>query len=79
MVEIGRALPVDVFTDTGMLLLRRNQPITSGQHLEKLRSFGGSITEADALAWQHAYERMVHEMMVSGVDVQMIARAPMPA
>ena len=34
---------------------------------------------SDALAWQRAYERMVHEMLRDGVDVMTIAQAPMPS
>jgi hypothetical protein len=31
------------------------------------------------MAWQRAYERMIHAMLREGVDLQEIARAPMPS
>ena len=79
MLEVGKPLPVNVVSDTGQLLLRKGQPIVSEQHRDKLHGFNASTTPSDALAWQRAYERMVHELLRSGVDVREIARAPMPA
>jgi len=78
MLAVGKPLPVNVVSDTGQLLLRKGQPVVSLQHRDKLHSFNASTTVADALAWQRAYERMIHEMLRSGMDVQEIARAPMP-
>lgn len=78
MLEVGKPLPVDVVSDSGQLLLRKGQPIVSAQHRDKLHGFNASTTVADAMAWQRAYERMVHEMLRSGMDVQDIAKAPMP-
>jgi HD-GYP domain-containing protein (c-di-GMP phosphodiesterase class II) len=79
MLEVGRPLPVDIWSATGQLLLKKGQPIVSEQHRDKLHAFNASSTAADAMAWQRAYERMVHEMLRDGVDVQTIAKAPMPA
>lgn len=79
LLEVGKPLPVDVVSDSGQLLLRKGQPIVSEQHREKLHGFNASTTASDALAWQRAYERMVHELLRSGVDVRDIARAPMPS
>lgn len=79
MLAVGKPLPVNVVSDTGQLLLRRGQPVQSIQHRDKLHSFNASTTVADALAWQRAYERMVHEMLRAGVEVQEIAKAPMPS
>lgn len=79
MLEVGKPLPVNVVSDSGQLLLRKGQPIVSEQHREKLYGFNASATEADAAAWQRAYERMVHEMLRDGKDLQDIARMPMPA
>ncbi|MDE2417194.1 MAG: hypothetical protein KGN32_05245 [Burkholderiales bacterium] len=79
LLEVGKPLPVDVVSATGQLLLRKGQPIVSEQHREKLHAFNASTTASDAQAWQRAYERMVHELLRSGMDVQDIARAPMPS
>jgi HD-GYP domain-containing protein (c-di-GMP phosphodiesterase class II) len=79
MLEVGKPLPVNVVSDTGQLLLRKGQPIVSEQHREKLHAFNASTSASDAQAWQRAYERMVHELLRSGMDVQEIARMHMPA
>lgn len=79
MLEVGKPLPVDVWSAAGQLLLRKGQPVLSEQHREKLHAHDASSTPADALAWQRSYERMVHTMLSQGVDVQVISRAPMPS
>lgn len=78
MLEVGSPLPIDIWSDTGQLLLKKGQPVVSEQHRAKLHAFNACSTPGDALAWQRAYERMVHEMLRDGVDVQTIAKAPMP-
>ena len=60
-------------------LLRKGQPIVSEQHRDKLHAHEACSTAVEGLAWQRAYERMVHEMLRSGMDVRDIAKAPMPA
>jgi HD-GYP domain-containing protein (c-di-GMP phosphodiesterase class II) len=79
MLEVGKPLPVNVVSDTGQLLLRKGQPIVSAQHRDKLHGFNASTSPGDALAWQRAYERMVHELLRSGMDLQAIAQMPMPS
>ena len=79
LLEVGKPLPVDVLSDTGQLLLRRGQPVASEAHREKLRAFNACTHAADGMAWQRAYERMVHELLRRGVDVAEIARASMPS
>ncbi len=79
MLAVGRPLPVDVWSASGQLLLRKGQPVVSEEHREKLHAHNASSTPADALAWQRSYERMVHDMLTQGVDVQEISRAPMPS
>lgn len=79
MLEVGKPLPVDVWSASGQLLLRKGQAVTSEDHRQKLHAHKASSTPADALAWQRSYERMVHTMLREGVDVQVIARAPMPS
>ena len=78
LLEVGKPLPVDVLSDTGQLLLRKGQPILSEQHREKLQSFKASTTLSDGLAWQRAYERQVHELLLQGTDAREVANAPMP-
>jgi hypothetical protein len=79
MLEVGRPLPVDIWSDTGQLLLRKGQPVVSEQHRDKLHAFNACSTQADALAWQRAYERMVHEKLRDGVDLKHIASLSMPS
>lgn len=79
MLEVGRPLPVDIWSDTGQLLLRKGQPVVSEQHRDKLHAFNACSTQADALAWQRAYERMVHEKLRDGVDLKSIASMSMPS
>jgi hypothetical protein len=79
LLEIGKPLPVDVWSSNGNLLLRKGQPVTSEEHREKLHAHHASSTLADAVAWQRAYERMVHSMLQQGMDVEEVARLPMPS
>jgi len=79
LLEVGKPLPVDVVSGTGQLLLRKGQPIVSDQHREKLHAFDASTSASDALAWQRAYERMIHQALHDGVDLQTIARMSMPS
>ena len=79
MLAVGKPLPVDVWSESGQLLLKKGQPIVSEQHKEKLHSFNAGTTPSDGLAWQRAYERMVHAMLREGCDLQTIANAPMPS
>jgi HD-GYP domain-containing protein (c-di-GMP phosphodiesterase class II) len=79
MLEVGKPLPVNVLSGTGQLLLRKGQPILSEQHRDKLHGFNACTTASDAMAWQRAYERMVHALLREGVDVQVIAAMPMPS
>lgn len=79
LLEVGKPLPVDVWSDTGTLLLRRGQPIVSEQHRDKLYAFKACTSLSDGLAWQRAYERMVYEMMRNGADLREVAKASMPA
>ena len=79
MLAVGQPLPVDVWSASGQLLLRKGQPVVSEEHRNKLHAHNASSTPADALAWQRSYERMVHELLSRGVDVQEVSRAPMPS
>ena len=79
MLAVGQPLPVDIWSASGQLLLRKGQPVVSEEHRDKLHAHHASSTPADALAWQRSYERMVHELLSQGVDVQEVSRAPMPS
>lgn len=79
MLAIGKPLPVDVWSPSGQLLLRRGQVVVSREHRDKLHAFNASTTETDAQAWQRSYERMVHAMLRDGVDLKTVAQAPMPS
>lgn len=79
LLEVGKPLPVDVWSAAGQLLLRKGQPVQSEEHRDKLHAHNASSTPGDALAWQRSYERMVHAMLRDGVDMQVIARATMPS
>ena len=79
LLGIGQPLPVDVWSATGQLLLRKGHPVTSEEHREKLHAHQASATQGEALAWQRSYERMVHTMLSAGADVQTISQATMPS
>lgn len=79
LLAVGKPLPVDVWSGAGQLLLRKGQPIVSEQHRDKLHAHEACSTAVEGLAWQRAYERMVHQMLRDGLDVQSIANAPMPS
>ena len=79
MLAVGQPLPVDVWTATGQLLLRKGQPVVSEEHRNKLHAHNASSTPADAMAWQRSYERTVHELLSRGVDVHVVSRTPMPS
>lgn len=78
-VQLGRTLPVDVWTPDGRLLLRRGQALQSEQHREMLATHQACMTETDAQAWQKSLERTMRLMRAKGLDMASIARAPMPA
>jgi HD-GYP domain-containing protein (c-di-GMP phosphodiesterase class II) len=79
MLEVGKPMPVDVWGPSGQLLLRKGQPVVSAEHRDKLGAHRASSTESDALAWQRSYERMVHTLLRQGMDVQAVAKQPMPS
>jgi hypothetical protein len=79
LLEVGKPLPVDVVSDSGTLLLRKGQPVLSEEHREKLRSFNASTRASDGMAWQRAYERLVHELLLQGTDARLVAKASMPS
>lgn len=79
LLEIGKPLPVDIWSASGSLLLRKGQPVQSEEHREKLHAHHASATYAEATAWQRAYERLLHTMLSNGADVQEVARLTMPS
>ena len=44
MLEVGKPLPVDVWSAGGQLLLRKGQPVQSEEHREKLHAHNASST-----------------------------------
>ena len=48
LLGVGKPLPVDVWSDTGQLLLRKGQPVVSEQHREKLHAFNCLLYTSDA-------------------------------
>jgi HD-GYP domain-containing protein (c-di-GMP phosphodiesterase class II) len=79
LIDLTRAVPVDVWTPGGMLLLKRGQAILNETHRETLRARSASITQGDADAWQNSYERMIGNLIRDGVALAVIAQARMPA
>lgn len=78
LLELGKPLPVDVWSASGKLLLKKGQSVDTEEDREKLRAHNASSTLADALAWQRSYERTVRMLLREGADVQEIARLYMP-
>ena len=78
-LQLGRALPVDVRSPDGRLLLRRGQLLESEAHREMLATHHACMSQTDANAWQRALEREMRSMRYSGVAMVAVARAPMPA
>lgn len=78
LLELGKPLPVDVWSASGKLLLKKGQSVDTEEDREKLRAHNASSTLADALAWQRSYERTVRMLLREGADVQDIARLYMP-
>ncbi|MDD2809395.1 hypothetical protein [Rhodoferax sp.] len=77
-VQLGRALPVDIRTPDGRLLLRRGQMLQSLAHREMLAQHQACMTETDAQAWQRALDRTMRAMRLKGLDMAAIAQLPMP-
>ncbi len=78
-LRIGQSLPVDMWTPDGRLLLRRGQILQSEQHRETLAAHRACMTEADANAWDRSLQRSLRAMRFDGLDLAVIARAPMPS
>jgi HD-GYP domain-containing protein (c-di-GMP phosphodiesterase class II) len=77
-LQIGKPLPVDVWTPDGRLLLRRGQILQSLSHRDMLAAHHACTTEADSRAWQRSLERSMRSLRAAGVDMALISRAPMP-
>ena len=58
LLGIGQPLPVDVWSATGQLLLRKGHPVTSEEHREKLHAHQASATQGEALAWLYENGRV---------------------
>jgi hypothetical protein len=77
-LQIGKPLPVDIWTPDGRLLLRRGQILQSLSHRDMLGAHHACTTEADSRAWLRSMERSMRSMRAAGMDMAVISRAPMP-
>ena len=59
----GAQVPVDVCNPQGQLLLRRGEKLVDAEHVQRLRAHKPCIRQADARAWQRAYERAVQQQL----------------
>lgn len=78
-LELGQALPVDVWAPDGRLLLRKGQPIRSEQDREMLQAHQAGMTQSDAQAWHKSYERLIQTLRAGGAAPDVIAHAALPA
>jgi HD-GYP domain-containing protein (c-di-GMP phosphodiesterase class II) len=69
LMEIGTPLPVDIWSDSGSLLLRKGQAVISEQHREKLRARQACATQADAETWR-SYANRVQRLLESSLSPQ---------
>jgi len=78
-VQIGKPIPVDVYSANGhLLLLRRGQALASADHRDKLRNHMACMTESDAMAWQRSLERTMRALYLDGADMSQISELPLP-
>jgi hypothetical protein len=77
-VQLGKVIPIDIWTPQGRLLQRRGQALLSEAHREMLAAHYACMTETDAHAWQRSLERSMRIMRQKGVDMNTVARTPMP-
>ena len=78
-VQLGKPLPVDIWSPDGRLLLRRAQILRSEQHREMLASHHACMTETDAQAWQKSLERLIRSLYNEGADMSLVTQLPLPS
>jgi HD-GYP domain-containing protein (c-di-GMP phosphodiesterase class II) len=78
-VQLGKPLPVDIWSPDGLLLLRRQQILSTEAHRETLAEREACMTEADAHAWQRALERQMRRFYNERVDISLLAQMPLPS
>ena len=78
-VQIGKPLPVDIWSPDGRLLLRRHQALLSEAHRDMLGQHKACMTETDAQAWQRSLERLMRTLYNEGADMLHIAHQMMPS
>ncbi|WP_151194606.1 HD-GYP domain-containing protein [Candidatus Symbiobacter mobilis] len=78
-IQLGRPLPIDIWSPDGRLLLRRGQTLRSESHREMLAQHQAGMTQSDAMAWQKSLERTMRALRTEGVDLATLAMLPMPA
>lgn len=77
-VQFGKPVPVDVWSPSGILLLRRGQQLLSAAHRDKLSNHQACMTESDAMAWQRSLERMMRAIYLEGGDLSLLEQMPLP-
>lgn len=77
-VQIGKPLPVDVWSAHGQLLLRRGHAVESEAHRDKLSNHQACMTETDAMAWQRSLERLMRAIYLDGGDMTLLEQMPLP-
>ncbi|MCB8747978.1 hypothetical protein LHU53_13790 [Rhodoferax sp. U2-2l] len=78
-VQIGKPLPIDLWSPDGRLLLRRAQILQSPAHRDMLASHQASMTETDARAWQRSLERLMRSLHHDGADLSALGELPLPS
>ncbi len=78
-VQLGKPLPVDIWSPDGRLLLRREQILSSEAHREMLAERQACMTETDAQAWQRSLERLMRSLFNDGADMSLLAQLPLPS
>lgn len=79
LLQIGKPMPVTLWSNRGQMLLRAGNVILDANHRAKLHGFEASATERDAQAWQRAYERLVNNKMREGAPLEEVNKVPMPS
>ncbi|NCP55084.1 MAG: hypothetical protein GW845_07845, partial [Rhodoferax sp.] len=77
-VQFGKPVPVDVWSPSGILLLRRGQQLQSAAHRDKLSNHHACMTESDAMAWQRSLERIMRAVYLDGGDMSLLDQMPLP-
>jgi len=78
-VQLGKPLPVDLWSPGGQLLLRRQQILSTEAHRDMLAERQACMTETDAQAWQRSLDRQMRRFYNEGADISLLAQMPLPS